>query len=99
MYEKNIIDLYISIKDKITINGNVMSLLYDIVYELIELNNNKLIMIFISKNKNNIILKSIIDTNISIKDNIKIDKNITIKEKIYDTDIEIEFIIRKDNTK
>ena len=90
---------YISIKDKITINGNIMSLLYDIVYELIELNNNKSIMIFISKNKNNIILKSIIDTNISIKDNIKIDKNITIKEKIYDTDIEIEFIIRKDNTK
>ena len=84
---------FISINNKIIINGNTMSLLYDITYELIECNNNKSIMIFISKDKNNIKLKAIIDTDKSIKDRIKIESSIIVNERKYDTDIEIEFII------
>ena len=85
---------YVSVNDKIIIKGNTMSLLYDIVYELIENSNNKSIMIFVSKDKNYIKLKAIIDTNKSLKDKINIDSSITIKEKIYDFDMEIEFIIK-----
>ena len=85
---------FISINNKITIKGNTMSLLYDIIYELIENYNNKSIMIFISKDKNNIKLKTIIDTDKYLNKNINIDNSIIIKEKKYDTDIEIEFIIK-----
>lgn len=85
---------FISIKNKMIINGNTMSLLYDIIYELIECNNNKSIMIFISKEKNKIKLKAIINTNKDLKNNLKIDPNITLKIQKYDTDTEIEFIIK-----
>ena len=85
---------YVSINNKMTINGNTMSLLYDIIYELIENNNNKSIMIFVTKNKDNVKLKVIIDTINFLKNKIKIDSNINIKIKKYDTDTEIEFIIK-----
>ena len=90
---------FISINNKMNIKGSTMSILYDIVYELIELNNNKSIMIVISKDKNNIKLKAIIDTKEILKDKIKLDKNIKIKENKYDTDTEIEFIISEVKTK
>ena len=90
---------FISINNKMTIKGSTMSLLYDIVYELIELNNNKYIMIVISKIKNNIKLKAIIDTKETLKDKIKLDKNIKIKENKYDNDTEIEFIISEVKSK
>ena len=83
----------ISINNKMIVKGSTMSLLYDIVYELIENSNDKSIMIFISKDKDNIKLKAIIDTNKLLKRNIKIDSSVVINEKKYDTDIEIEFII------
>ena len=83
---------YISIKDKFIIKGNTMSNLYDIVYELMENNIGKSIMLFIYKDNNDIKLKAIIDTNKYNK--IKIDSNIIIKVKKYDTDIQIEYIIK-----
>ena len=43
---------FISINNKMTIKGSTMSLLYDIVYELIELNNNKYIDAFTTYNLN-----------------------------------------------
>ena len=85
---------FISINNKMTINGNIMSLLYDIVYELIESSNDKSIVLFISKENKNVKLKAIIDTDKSLKDKIKIDPSVLIKEKIYDTDIELEFVIK-----
>lgn len=85
---------FVKINNKMVVKSNVMLLLYDIVYELIETCNNKSIMIFLSKVKNYIKLKSIINTNESIKNKIKIDSCVLIKEKVYDTDLEIEFIIK-----
>lgn len=85
---------FISINNKMTINGNIMSLLYDIIYELIESSNDKSIVLFISKENKNVKLKAIIDTDKSLKDKIKIDPSVLIKEKIYDTDIELEFVIK-----
>ena len=85
---------FISINNKMTINGNTMSLLYDIVYELIESSNDKSIVLFISKENKNVKLKAIIDTDKSLKNKIKIDSSVLIKEKIYDTDTELEFVIK-----
>ena len=85
---------FISINNKMTINGNIMSLLYDIVYELIESSNDKSIVLFISKENKNVKLKAIIDTDKSLKNKIKIDSSVLIKEKIYDTDAELEFVIK-----
>ena len=56
-------------------------------------------MIVISKIKNNIKLKAIIDTKETLKDKIKLDKNIKIKENKYDNDTEIEFIISEVKSK
>lgn len=53
---------FIIIYNKMTINGNEMSLLYDIVYELIESSNDKSIVLFISKENKNVKLKAIVDT-------------------------------------
>ena len=85
---------FISINNKMIINGNTMSLLYDIVYELIESSNDKSIVLFISKENKNVKLKAIIDTDKSLKNKIKIDSSVLIKEKIYDTDTELEFVIK-----
>ena len=86
---------FINIKNKMIIKGNAMSLLYDILYELIESNNNRSIMIFISKEKNNIKLKAIINTNKDLKKDIKTYPDVLMKIKKYDTDTEIEFIIKE----
>ena len=85
---------FVSINGKFIIKGNTMSLIYDIVYELIEYYNNNSIMIFVSKYRGNIKLKVIIDSDKYLSKNINIDDSVFIKEKKYDTDMEIEFIIR-----
>ena len=85
---------FISINNKMTINGNTMSLLYDIVYELIESSKYRFIVLFISKENKNVKLKAIIDTDKSLKNKIKIDSSVLIKEKIYYTDTELEFVIK-----
>ena len=74
-----------------------MSLLYDIVYELIESNLNGSIMLFISKNKDIIKLKAIIDNKLFNKDNILLPSDVLTSVKNYDTDSEIEFIIKEDS--
>ena len=78
----------------ITINGNTMSLLHDIVYELIESSNDKSIVLFISKENKNVKLKASVDTDTSLKNKIKIDASVLVKEKVYDTDTELEFVIK-----
>lgn len=88
---------FAKIKDRIVIKGNAMSLLYDIVYELIECSLNGSIMLFISKDKDVIKLKAIIDNNLFNKDDILISSDVLIKVKNYDTDSEIEFIIKEDS--
>ena len=85
---------FISINNKMIINGNTMSLLYDIVYELIESSNDKSIVLFISKENKNVKLKAIVDTDKSLKNKIKIDSSVLVKEKVYDTDTELEFVIK-----
>lgn len=88
------IDGLVVVKNKMNVNGNIMSYLYDIVYELIENFPNKTIMIYVFSENNIVKLKSIIDTNIKIKDKLKLYPNIEIKENIYDTDNELEFTIK-----
>jgi len=85
---------FISINNKMIINGNTMSLLYDIVYELIESSNDKSIVLFISKENKNVKLKAVVDTDKSLKNKIKIDSSVLVKEKVYDTDTELEFVIK-----
>ena len=87
------IDGLVVVKNKMNINGNTMSYLYDIVYELIENSKNKTIMIYVFSENNVVKLKSVISTNEKIKDKLKLDSNIKIKENIYDTDTELEFTI------
>ena len=88
------IDGLVVVKNKMNINGNTMSYLYDIVYELIENSKNKTIMIYVFSENNVVKLKSVISTNEKIKDKLKLDSNIKIKENIYDTDTELEFTIK-----
>ncbi|MGM9877820.1 MAG: histidine kinase N-terminal 7TM domain-containing protein [Bacilli bacterium] len=83
------------VKNEMIINGRIMSYLYDIVYELIDNSKNNSIVIYVFKDKNIIKLKAIIDINKSIKNKLKLDFNIIkVKESIYDTDTELEFIIK-----
>ena len=76
----------------VIIKGNVMSILYDIVYELMENIKGKSVMIYVFNN-NGIKLKAIIETKLKIKQHIKLD-NVKIKETIYDSDTELLFSIK-----
>ena len=84
---------FVSVNNEMIIKGNTMSLLYDIVYELIENNKNRSIMISIFKEKNDVKLKAIIDNN-TLKEKLEIDPSILINIRKYDTDTEIKFIIK-----
>lgn len=82
------------IKNKMNIKGNIMSYLYDIVYELMENSKNKTIMIYVFSDNNEVKLKAVVSTNEKIKDKLKLDVNIKIKENVYDTDTELEFTVK-----
>lgn len=88
------IEGFVVVKNKMNIDGRIMSYLYDIVYEIIENSKNQTIMIYVYKENDLIKLKSVISTNDKIKDRLKLDLNIKIKEKVYDNDTELEFIIK-----
>ena len=82
------------VKNKMNIKGRIMSYLYDIVYELMENSKSNAIMIYVFSYKNIIKIKAIIGANKRIKDKLKLDFSIKIKETVYDTDTELEFIIK-----
>ena len=54
---------------------------------------NLLYYLFLKK-KRNVKLKAIVDTDKSLKNKIKIDSSVLVKEKVYDTDTELEFVIK-----
>ena len=89
------IDGLVVVKNKMNINGNIMSYLYDIVYELMENSKSKNIMLYVFTDNNNVKLKAIIGTNEKIRDKLKLDLNVKVKENIYDTDNELEFTIKE----
>lgn len=91
------IDGVVIIKDKINIKGNEMSLLYDILYEVLDNISKKTIIVYVNNNLKNFTLKIVIGDTLKLKDKLKLDKNIKIKEKIYDTDTELLFTIGVDN--
>lgn len=82
------------VKNKMNIKGATISYLYDIVYELMENSKSKTMMIYVFSENNVVKLKSIVGTNKKIKDKLKLDLNIKIEENVYDTDTELEFIIK-----
>ena len=82
------------VKNKMNITGSMMSLLYDLVYELIDNISNQTMMIYVSKENNTLIVKILISSLISIKEKLKLDSNIKIKESLCDTDTELLFTIK-----
>ena len=89
------IDGFVVVKNKMNIKANIMSYLYDIVYELMENSKNKSMMIFVFSDNDIVKLKAIVGSNEKIKDKIKLDFNIKIDEQVYDTDIELLFTIKE----
>lgn len=87
----NKVNGYVSINDMISIKGEVMSLIYDIIYELIESNLGKSIMVFITRNKSDVIIKCIVNTSSYI--NIDIDKSVMVKQSTCDNDTTIVFTL------
>lgn len=83
------------IVSKMKINSYQMSLIYDVVFSIIENISSTYMMIFIDKDKD-IAVKIILGNNSSIKAKLKYDKNITCKEKIYDNDIELFLSIKEE---
>ena len=82
------------VKNKMNITGSMMSLLYDLVYELIDNISNQTMMIYVSKENNTLIVKILISSLISIKEKLKLDSNIKVKESLCDTDTELLFTIK-----
>lgn len=77
------------VKNKLNIDGNTMSNLYDIIYNLLEIIPNRTVMIFIYDENNSIIIKNTISGSKKIKDKLKLDLNAKVKEISYDTDLEL----------
>lgn len=90
MSSLNVVGMVI-VKNKISINGSVMSTLYDIVYEIIDNLNNTSVMFYLLKEKPYIILKVCVGRPIKIADKIKINNCFLVKETMYGTDTEIIF--------
>ena len=82
------------VKNKMNITGSMISLLYDLVYELIDNISNQTMMIYISKENNILIARILISSLISIKEKLKLDNNIKVKESLCDTDTELLFTIK-----
>lgn len=82
------------VKNKMNITGSMISLLYDLVYELIDNISNQTMMIYISKENNILIARILISSLISIKEKLKLDSNIKVKESLCDTDTELLFTIK-----
>lgn len=86
---------FVIIKNKFNVDGSIMSLLYDIVYDVIENIPGKTMMIYISYNKN-MFIKIVVDDKINV--NIKHDSRVRYKKIDLDTDTELIFNIKgRDN--
>lgn len=82
------------IKNKLNIRAGILSTIYDLIYDILENIHNTTLMIYISNDNNNYILKVVIGSKISLKSKLKLDKNIKLIESIYDTDTQLLFNIR-----
>lgn len=82
---------FVVVKNKFNIDGSIMSLLYDIVYDVIESISDKTMMIYINYDKN-ILIKILIDDKIDI--NIKQDNRVKYKKIDLGTDTELIFNIK-----
>lgn len=86
---------FVVVKNKFNIDGSIMSLLYDIVYDVIENIPGKTMMIYISYSKN-MSIKIVVDDKINV--NIKHDSRVRYKKIDLDTDTELIFNIKgRDN--
>lgn len=86
---------FVVVKNKFNIDGSIMSLLYDIVYDVIENIPGKTMMIYISYSKN-MSIKIVVDDKINV--NIMHDSRVRYKKIDLDTDTELIFNIKgRDN--
>ena len=83
------------VKDKLMIRAGMLSILYDIVYEIISNINNKTLMVYLYRENNFLKLKISINGSISIPDKLKNIKNVKFKENSYDNDTEMVFSIKE----
>lgn len=84
----------IIVKDKLSINAYYLSIIYDILFELVGALDDRDIVIYILGDKNHIKLKVMAQGSESIINKLKIEDNVTVKENIFDTDTEILFTIK-----
>ena len=84
----------IVVKDNVLIDGMNMSLIYDIIYELLENCENKTMIFYLDKENEYLKLKVIIDGRINY--NFK-EKSIKYERKFLDTDTELNFKIQEKN--
>ena len=85
----------IIVKNQFNISAYYLSIMYDILFDLINISDNRAIVIYISSNKDNIKFKATIEGNESIINKLKLDDSIITKEMIFDTDIELLFTIKE----
>lgn len=76
------------VKNKMIIDGNIMNIIYDVIYEILDNIKNSNVIIYISYDKY-ITIKINISNKFNIKDKLKLDKNIHIKQNIYSCDTEL----------
>ena len=88
------IEKFIVVQNNLIVNGNVMSMIYDIIYGISLFNRKNTMMIYITKEKDILKIKVCISGFNSVKDKLKLDKIIKIKETIYDKDTELLFTIK-----
>lgn len=91
------INFVIIAKNKFNINAYYLSIMYDILFELLSVLKSKNIVIYITYDKD-ILLKLQIEGRENIKNKLSLDKNILIKENIYDNDTELLFTIKGSDT-
>lgn len=89
------IEKFIVVQNNLIINGNMMSMIYDIVYEISLFNRSNTLMIYITRDNDNLKIKVCISDINSVKSKLKLDKTIKIKETIYDKDTELLFTIKE----
>ena len=82
------------VRENVVIKGMDMSLLYDVIYELLESFRDKTMIFYLDKDNNYLRLKVIIDGKVSYK---LIDSMIMLEQKILDTDTQLIFKLKESN--
>ena len=84
----------IVVRDNVVIKGMDMSLLYDVIYELLESFRDKTMIFYLDKDNNYLRLKVIIDGKVNYK---LIDSMIMLEKKMLDTDTQLIFKLKESN--